>query len=120
MDNGQRVIASLGPLAILTIIAFCVQAVSTPPPGYKLVWSDEFHEGLNAVPNPAFWNYETGQPGINNRELQPYVSDWEHAHIVADPEATDGQALQIEASHDARGYQSARLVTANKITFQNG
>lgn len=39
-----------------------------PPPGYKLVWSDEFD--VDGRPNPANWSYERGF--VRNRELQWY------------------------------------------------
>ena len=43
--------------------------VASPPPGYKLVWSDEFdYEGL---PDPAKWDYEEGY--VRNREAQFYT-----------------------------------------------
>ncbi len=90
-----------------------------PPPGYQLVWSDEFHQGVGAKPDPTVWGYEKGAGGWGNGELEAYVSDLAHAHIVAAPSATDGQALQI-LSTNTHGYESARMLTAGKKTFQYG
>jgi beta-glucanase (GH16 family) len=41
------------------------------PPGYKLVWSDEFD--VDGAPNPKNWNYEKGF--ARNEELQWYQAD---------------------------------------------
>jgi beta-glucanase (GH16 family) len=41
------------------------------PPGYKLVWSDEFD--VDGAPNPKNWNYEKGF--ARNEELQWYQPD---------------------------------------------
>jgi beta-glucanase (GH16 family) len=43
----------------------------TIPPGYKLVWSDEFD--VDGTPNPKNWNYEKGF--ARNEELQWYQPD---------------------------------------------
>jgi beta-glucanase (GH16 family) len=43
----------------------------TVPPGYKLVWSDEFD--VDGRPSSANWKYETGF--VRNEELQWYQSD---------------------------------------------
>lgn len=94
-------------------------AQAAPPPGYTLVWSDEFHQGVGAAPDPAVWGYNTGGGGWGNGELETYVNDREHAQIVAHRRATDGQALQILATN-THGYESARLLTEGKRSFQYG
>lgn len=94
-------------------------ARADPPPGYQLVWSDEFHQGVGAKPDPAVWGYDKGAGGWGNGELETYVSDLGHAQIVAAPGATDGQALEI-LSTDTHGYESVRMTTAGKKTFQYG
>ena len=94
-------------------------AQAAPPPGYQLEWSEEFHQGVGAKPDPAVWGYNTGGGGWGNGELETYVSDLEHAQIVAAPGATDGQALQI-LSTNTHGYESARMLTQGKKTFQYG
>ena len=92
---------------------------AAPPPGYQLAWSEEFHQGVGAKPDPTIWGYETGAGGWGNGELETYVNDPEHAQIVAAPGATDGQALQI-LSTNTHGYESVRMITAGKKTFQYG
>src|SRR3954469_23924710 len=42
-----------------------------PPPGWKLVWSDEFEKG--AAPDPNSWRYESGY--LRNHEAQYYTKD---------------------------------------------
>lgn len=96
-----------------------VARLKGPPPGYRLAWDEEFHQGVGAAPDPAVWGYDTGAGGWGNGELETYVSDREHSRIVADPEATDGQALQILTT-SSHGYESARLLTRGKKTFQYG
>lgn len=114
---GRLPLLALALAAIMPAASHSAHA--TPPPDYKLAWSDEFHQGVGALPDPRTWGYDTGAGGWGNGELETYVRDKDHAQIVADPKATDGQALQILSTND-RGYQSARMITAGKKTFQYG
>lgn len=88
---------------------------STPTsyPGYTLVWSDEFNE---TTLNTSDWNYETGNHGWGNNELQNYVSGTKNAYI------SNGK-LVIEARQESSGgssYSSARLTTQGKQSFKYG
>jgi beta-glucanase (GH16 family) len=78
------------------IIAVCAgTGIAAPrsyvPPGYKLVWQDEFNASpaagaAFATPAPATWFYETGAHGWGNQELQNYVSGKEgkgHAATIS-------------------------------------
>lgn len=112
-------LASLLACAAACLLGGGAPAPADPPPGYTLAWSEEFHQGVGAKPDPAVWGYETGGGGWGNGELETYVSDLAHAQIVAAPGAADGQALQI-LSTNAHGYESARLLTRGKKTFQYG
>ncbi len=78
-------------------------------PGYTLVWSDEF-EGAGL--NTADWNYETGNSGWGNNELQNYMSGTSNAFL------SNGK-LVIEAKNEG-GYTSARITTQDKQAFQYG
>jgi beta-glucanase (GH16 family) len=92
-----------------------------PPPGYKLVWKDEFNREPGMPPDPAVWTHETGASGWGNNELQNYVVDDAHSHVVADPAATDKRALQILVTSPSAGhYESARLITGRKLSVQYG
>ena len=95
------------------------------PPGYSLHWSDEFSSPLGSPPDPTYWSYDTGDNGWGNNELQNYVSDAQHAQIVADPAATGGKALQILVTYHGQGmtrgsFKSARLLTQGKMAVQYG
>lgn len=96
-----------------------------PPPGYALAWSEEFDQPAGTPPNPAHWSYDLGAHGWGNAEMQDYVSDLEHAQIVADPAAANGRALQITLTYNGQGllhenFQSARLRTQGKFETQYG
>jgi beta-glucanase (GH16 family) len=112
---------SIAAIGFVVLICGCPRGNAAPPPGYTLVWSDEFNQPVGSPPDPKHWNHETGDSGYGNQELEDYVDDIEHAQIVADPSATDGRALQIEATKDASGrYFSARLNSAGHETPMYG
>ncbi|MGO8671341.1 MAG: malectin domain-containing carbohydrate-binding protein [Capsulimonadaceae bacterium] len=98
------------------------------PGGYTLQWNDEFNQGVGSPPNADNWNYDTGigpnNDGWGNWEQQTYVSDLAHCQIIADPLATDGQALQIQATNDGDwttyDYHSARIQTIGKVLPEYG
>lgn len=81
----------------------------------KLVWADEFSE--NGFPDPTKWDYDVGDHGWGNNELQYYSkADLKNARI-------ENGILTIEAKTDSthpKGYSSARLVTRGKATWQYG
>lgn len=114
-----------GLLLLAGMAAGTVPAAAAPPAGYTLTWSDEFKQAAGTPPDKAHWSYDTGSSGWGNNELENYVSDIEHAHVVADPKATDGKALQILITYNGQGlehgnFESARLLTQGKITAQYG
>ena len=114
-----------GLLALAGLIVWAVPASAAPPPGYHLTWSDEFDQPVNTPPDKAHWSYDTGDSGYGNNEMENYVSDLQHAHIVADPAATDGKALQILVTYNGQGlshgnFRSARLLSRDKVTVQYG
>ena len=83
------------------------------PPGWKLVWHDEF-EG-DAI-DSANWTYDIGAGGWGNGEAQHYTSRPENARVE------DG-ILVIEAHQEKYGdsyYTSARLKTQGLQSFQYG
>lgn len=97
------------------------RASATPPPGYTLAWSDEFDQPDGSMPDPKTWNYVDWDPGQVNNELQAYSTKQRHLHIVSDPDATDGKALEIRATTDGKGnYWSGRINTAHKFSTQYG
>lgn len=96
-------------------------AQAAPPPGHRLVWSDDFRQEPGTKPDPARWGYDLGAGGWGNAELETYTDTAENARVVSDPFATDGRALEITARKDGSGgYTSARLLTRGKYAVRYG
>lgn len=119
---GHVMAAMVACLALMGVAS--APAHATPPAGYTLTFDDEFNGAVNSQPNSANWNFDTGtgSDGWGNFELETYVTDVQHCHIISDPNATDGLALQIEATDNNGGvgtagtYSSARINTIGKVT----
>jgi len=79
-------------------------------PGYTLSWNDEF-DGTSL--NTTAWNYETGNHGWGNNELQNYRSGTNNATV-------DNGKLVIEAREENGGYTSARITTQGKQSYKYG
>jgi beta-glucanase (GH16 family) len=106
--------------AVLWLAAAPAGAV---PPGYHLVWSDEFDSGR--MPSPDKWRYDTrrNRDGWFNGEAQYYSADRpQNARI------DDGQLI-IEARHESlaqypdyggQAYSSARLITDGTARWTYG
>src|SRR3569833_1032602 len=113
----------ISTVAIIATLPSSTKAA--PPPGYTLSWADEFNEPVGTQPSSNDWNWETGMNSSYN-ELETYVADEALSHIIADASATDGYALQIQASDDngrvgtAVKYSSARMNSAGKQELQYG
>lgn len=87
------------------------------PPGWSLVWHDEFDR---ATIDPQKWEFEVNAWGGGNNELQYYTDRSENARIE------DGR-LVIEARREAftgpegtRQYTSARLRSMNRGDWKYG
>jgi beta-glucanase (GH16 family) len=83
-----------------------------PPPGYHLVWSDEFNYA--GKPDPAKWGYELGF--VRNHEPQRYTDDLTNARVE------DGH-LVVEARQDPADpakFTSASVVTQTKAEWLYG
>jgi beta-glucanase (GH16 family) len=110
---------------VLPLAAAILMAASAPvhavPSGYKLVWSDEFNGPVGSEPNPSTWNYDDGPGYANNGELEFNTVTQADCHIVVDPKANGGKALQITATPTGDGqYQSVRMNTRGKYSVQYG
>jgi beta-glucanase (GH16 family) len=104
-----------------------VAAPAPLPTNWTLVWSDEFDGNAGTAPSSANWNSETGNAeaeGWGNHELEYYTTAPRNA-------ALDGSGNLIITAQKATnpgpcwngaqcGYTSARLTTANKVTFTYG
>ena len=85
----------------------------TSYPGYSLVWSDEFD---GSVLNTESWNYETGNSGWGNNELQFYRSGPSNVRLE------NGRMIITARKESFSGadYTSARITTQGKREFQYG
>jgi beta-glucanase (GH16 family) len=117
--------ACITPAAPLPIKAPIDADGINAPPGYELVWSDEFNTG--SMPDPARWTYDTARnkDGWWNDEKQ-YYSD-------ARPENSrlEKGVLVIEARREplsrsqfpdwgGQSYTSARLLTKGRASWTYG
>lgn len=94
---------------------------AAPPPGYRLVWKEEFRQEPGTKPDAARWGYDLGAGGWGNAERQTYTDSAANVRITQDPFATDGRALEIVARKEADGgYTSARILTLNKYAVRYG
>jgi beta-glucanase (GH16 family) len=81
----------------------------------KLVWSDEFN--YKGLPDSTRWNYDIGDNGWGNNELQYYTEKDSSTAMV------EGGHLKITVRKNpgqTRPYTSARLLTKNKVDFKYG
>lgn len=98
------------------------------PPGYFLVWADEFDGPAGAPASPATWRPETGGHGWGNKELQYYTDGTANA-------ALDGAgclAITVRraapplprhhgpARYGGCQYTSARLISNPLMSFRYG
>lgn len=132
---------ALVPGAILATLAACAGIPGTPGPGiaplpapqhsWKLVWSDEFDNG---VIDPAKWWRAVSCSGGGNNEAQCFTDRRENAHvddgslrIVGREENFSGPALDVDhPDYDIndrsaiRSYTSASLRSRNLFDFRYG
>jgi beta-glucanase (GH16 family) len=92
----------------------------TPPPGYTLVWSDEFGQDPDGLPDPKKWRYEEGF--IRNNESQYYTkARKENARIEKGQLIIEGRREDYAPSGaPAAHYTSAALETSGKADWQYG
>jgi beta-glucanase (GH16 family) len=107
-------------LATASIILLSSSAVAQDllrsPPGWKLIWADEFNgESLD----PSCWTMFDERPGNGPTELQRFSSDPKHAVV------NDGllriRAFKERSVKDGRTfeYSSAQLITQHKAAWTN-
>lgn len=94
--------------------AVYVEPEIATPAGYRLIWSDEFNEAGETLPDASKWWYETGDGGWGNNELQDYVSGRYGDEILA--EVSDG-TLKIIAREIGGKVRSIRMNTVEGWTY---
>jgi beta-glucanase (GH16 family) len=101
-------------------------AIRHPVAPPSLVWSDEFNGPAQSQPDPANWNYDTGNSGFGNQELETYCSWGSNAApcSAAAPSAYvggDGYLHIVARAVGGKGvYTSARLKTQGLKSFKYG
>jgi len=107
---------------IMSVSAGDAGRAEGPPPGYKLVWSDEFN--YHGLPDPSKWGYEEGF--VRNREAQYYTEAREaNARVENGVLTIEGRKEHFKVPHPGQGgkeaqYTSASLITLRKASWQYG
>jgi|GEM_PF-625334 len=114
IKNYLRHVTYLSSLALGILLCFSTQStLGQTPPGYRLIWSDEFN---GATIDASNWGFDIGGSGWGNNELQYYTNRPENAYL-------SNGSLVIEArkeDYGGRNYTSARLLTKGKRDFLFG
>lgn len=106
--------------ALIVALTGCGAAPQPPaatpipaPPGWKLVWHDEFD---GAAISNANWTYDIGGGGWGNGEAEFYTARPENARVK------DGLLLieALKEKYEGSYYTSARLKTQGLQSFQYG
>jgi beta-glucanase (GH16 family) len=102
-------------LAVLVTVSSTAPAIASPRPEPPNWWQDIVFDDFNDFGETIrHWNYEYGQPGIANHELQIYTDSTDNVRM-------DGQGhLVLEAHRTAEGYTSGRLSTRGKLDMMYG
>lgn len=116
--SSARAVLCLGLVAWTVPVLWLAAQEPAAPPGWKLVWSDEFakpeidNTKWDFELGNGFYNYEANQwiSGWGNGELQYYTREPENAFI------NDGQLhiRAIKESYQGCGYTSARMKTRTR------
>lgn len=118
--NSAEVLAPAPPPMAAGPGVSSISEVGGMPPGYSLVWSDEFD--VDGPPDAGKWSYDPPFAGASNHELEYYTSGrLENARV-------ENGNLVIEARHEdlpvarypvwsGQHYTSARLVTHGKASW---
>jgi len=108
-------IVSICSVCVVLLVTCCVDALVIPP-GYQLVWSDEFNGKDGSPPNWSDWYAESGGDGWGNNELEYYTNRINNSYQF------NGSLIiqALKEDYAGRQYTSARLDTANFHSFLYG
>lgn len=104
-------------------LVFAPGEAGARPPGYALVWADEFDR--DGLPDPAKWTGDTeaNAKGWYNNELQYYAADrLENARVINGRLLIVARKEALASARDYGGqhYTSARLITRGKASWTYG
>lgn len=100
---------------LLITAAIVVIALNATAQNNKLVWADEFN--YTGLPDSANWNYDTGNHGWGNNELQFYTRKRMENAWVANGVLT---IKAVKEKYHGADYTSARLLTKGKAAWRYG
>jgi beta-glucanase (GH16 family) len=120
--QGGTFARTASPMVILSTPA-AAQTPHQAPPGYALIWSDEFN--VDGLPDPGKWAYDTeaNATGWYNNERQYYS-----AGRLENSQVSNGvlsiiarkEALTQAADYGGQQYTSARMITRGKASWTYG
>lgn len=87
------------------------------PPGYELVWQDEFDAEQIDL---SKWSFEVNANGGGNNELQYYTDRSENARIEEGELVIEAHAERYTGPEGTRDYTSARLRTLDRGDWTYG
>jgi beta-glucanase (GH16 family) len=91
------------------------------PPGWKLIWSDEFNGPDGSAPDSSKWTYDLGGKGWGNKELECYTNRLQNAHVQGGNLVITAQKENFTCSDGvASSYISARLKTQSLFSQAYG
>ncbi len=102
-------------LATSVLLAVCPVSAADAPPGWKLVWSDEFN-GLAL--DTSKWEFEVNAQGGGNNELQYYVTN--NVSVRDGVLSIEARREYYEGTEGARNYTSSRIRTRFKGDWTHG
>jgi beta-glucanase (GH16 family) len=119
----MRLLVSAAGLLLLTLSLVADYAAPAPPPGYTLVWSDEFKNDPDGLPDPKKWIYEEGF--VRNNESQFYTARRpenarvERGQLIIEARKED-YPYSVTSGPNIAHYTSAALETYAKADWLYG
>jgi beta-glucanase (GH16 family) len=120
----NHLIKILSVLFVLSVPFLC-PAQDTPPPGYHLLWEDDFSKDPDGLPDPAKWNFQVGF--LRNHEEQFYTKARlencriEHGQLIIEGRK---ETYSPSWSHPDKPivakYTAAAIDTTGKFSWQYG
>jgi beta-glucanase (GH16 family) len=117
------------PILAAAVLGGCAAAPPAPsarlavPPGYALVWADEFDR--DGLPDASRWDYDTGRnkDGWYNHEQQYYAGPRAENAVVRSGRlviTARRESLATAPDWGGQAYTSARLITRGKAQWTYG
>lgn len=111
--------------AFVAVASRTCAAADAPPPGYHLIWEDDFAKDPDGLVDPAKWNYQVGF--IRNHEEQFYTKARlencrvEHGQLIIEArKETYSPPWSKPAAPIVAKYTSACIDTRDKASWQYG